>query len=458
VAQAFANLSASAIKPTQIAGAPATATGDTQGSGANANGTFTGTLVAGWTSGAATGDTVVFTGTANTAMAVDLVASAKATVTTTTQGVTAVTAQNTLGVTNGTVTIAGAAALKTVTVDGYAASTGAAGINGATNTALDTISLANGGNFGIDSAAATLGLTLANVNGTVEVTAGTKTLNAAVSHAKATDTTTLISASAETVNVTGTGNVAGTTAAGGLAAATAINTTGMTAGKATFTIADGTTTTYTGGAGVDSVTVSNAYVPITKAIDLGAGDDSLTLNSAVSGDAAVAPTATLKGGDGTDTIAMDGASAAALSANGTFAGKIEGFEKLAITDKVTAATTVNLANMDGITYVVSNNTTDVATDAVKEVFTLDVSGSTATASGDVGDTVTFDGKTYEFTANAADGTAFATQLYSLILAQSGGGTNWKVTGVSGTKLTFEAASGGDVSTPASGDFTFANAY
>ncbi|WP_258305035.1 hypothetical protein, partial [Escherichia coli] len=82
------------------------------------------------------------------------------------------------------------------------------------------------GNFEIDSAAATLGLTLTNVNGTVDVQAGTKTLNAAVSHAKATETSTLVSASAETVNVTGTGNVAGNTTAG-LTAATAINTSGM---------------------------------------------------------------------------------------------------------------------------------------------------------------------------------------------------------------------------------------
>jgi len=358
VAQAFANLSASAIKPADVT--LTTATGDTNGGSASANGTFTGALLADWTSGAASGDTVVFTGKANTAMATDLVATAKATVTTTTQGVTAVTAKNVLGVANGTVTIAGAAALKTVTVDGYAASTGLAGINGATNNALDTISLANGGNFEIDSAAATLGLTTANVNGTVTVTAGTKTLNAAVSHAKATDATTLVSASAETVNVTGTGNVKGNTTAG-LTAATAINTSGMTAGKATFTIANGTTTSYTGGAGVDNVTVTNGNVAITKAIDLGAGDDTLTLNGAV-----VSPTATLKGGDGIDTIAMNGASAESLSANSTFAGKIEGFEKLSITDKVAAATTINMANMDGITYVVSANSTAVASAAVDE--------------------------------------------------------------------------------------------
>ena len=366
VAQAFANLSASAIKPTQIAPA-GTATGDTNGGSASANGKFTGSLLADWTSGAATGDTVVFTGKANTAMT-DLATTtpAKATVTTTTQGVTAVSAQNTLGVTNGTVTIAGAAALKTVTVDGYAASTAGAGITGGTNTALDTISLANGAGFEIDSAAATLGLTLTNVNGTVDVQAGTKTLNAAVSHAKATDTTTLASASAEAINVSGTGNVAGNTTAG-LTAATAINTTGMTAGKATFTIANGTVTSYTGGAGADSVTVSNANVAITKAIDLGAGDDTLTLN--VTAGTVAVPTATLKGGDGTDTIAMNGASAESLSANGTFAGKIEGFEKLHINDTVAAATTVNMANMDGITYVVSNNSSGAAV-GEQQTFTL----------------------------------------------------------------------------------------
>ena len=432
VAQAFANLSASAIKPTDVTAPPAaTATGDTNGGSASANGKFTGSLLADWTSGAATGDTVVFTGKANTAMATDLVASAKATVTTTTQGVTAVTAANTLGVVNGTVTIAGAAALKTVTVDGYAASTGAAGITGGTNNALDTISLANGGNFEIDSAAATLGLTLANVNGTVDVAAGTKTLNAAVSHAKATETTTLVSASAETVNVSGTGNVAGTTGAGAgnLVAATAINTSGMTAGKATFTIADGTVTSYTGGAGVDSVTVTNAATAITKAIDLGAGDDTLTLNGA-----AVAPTATLKGGDGTDTIAMTGARAEALSANATFAGKIEGFEKLSITDKVAAAATVNMANMDGITYVVSNNanaSAAVAGNAQKYVF--DIAGLEL----DNGETLSAGGVVL-YTAAAADQAAAA-------IAPAINGTSKTINGVvynitaTGTVVTLTSA-------------------
>jgi len=89
----------------------------------------------------------------------------------------------------------------------------------------------------------------------------------------------------------------------------------MTAGKATFTIANGTVTTYAGGAAVDSVTISNADTAITKAVDLGAGDDKLTLNGA--GNVNSALTATLKGGEGTDTISLSGASAEALSANST---------------------------------------------------------------------------------------------------------------------------------------------
>ncbi|ANY61513.1 hypothetical protein MA05_04605 [Comamonas aquatica] len=383
VAAAFANLSATAPTPANLtnvtAAAPNPATGDTNGGNALANGVFTGTLLAKWSSAAASGNTVTFT--ASGAMGTDLAVSGTgATVVTTTQGVNAITGKNTLGVTNGTVTIAGAAALKTVTVDGYAASTNTAGITGATNTALDTISLANGGNFEIDSAAATLGLTLANVNGTVDVQAGTKTLNAAVSHAKATETSTLVSASAETVNVTGTGNVAGNTATG-LTAATAINTSGMTAGKATFTIADGTKTSYTGGAGVDTVTVQSANIAITKAIDLGAGDDKLTLEGSGSTTVAV-PTANLNGGAGTNTIAMSGASAAALSANGDFAAKIDNFQKLEITDTANAATTINMANMDGIKYVVSKGGNAVAgVTGSKQVFVFDIAGLAMDNSG-----------------------------------------------------------------------------
>ncbi|WP_162251403.1 DUF4214 domain-containing protein [Massilia sp. Root418] len=424
VAQAFANVGTSAVLPTQIAGSPTTATGDTNGSSAAANGIFTGALLANWSTAASADDTVVFNGKANTALT-DLIATAKATVTTTTQGVAAVTAKNTLGVTAGTVTIDGGVALKTVTVDGFAASTGVAGVNGSTNTALDTIKLSNGASFTVDSAAATLALALNNVDGTVTVAAGAKTINAQVDGADV--DTVLASGSAETINVTGAGNVVGDTTSG-LTAAKAISTVGLT-GTATFTIANGTATTFTGGAGVDTVTVSNAGTAITKAIDLGAGDDSLTLNGTV-----VVPTAALNGGDGTDTIGLNGASAATLSANGDFAGKISGFEKLAITDTVGTATTVNMANMDGITYVVSNNSTAVGTSATKEVFTVDFATS-GTITG--ADRIVFDGVTVTLAGGES-----AAQIAAKFVGQTYG--NWVATGLNGSVVTFEAINPGAV--------------
>lgn len=412
VAKAFANLSATAPTPTQIAGTPATATGDTNGGDARADGVFTGALLAKWSSAAASGNTVTFT--ASGAMGTDLAASGTgATAVTNTQGVDAVTGKNTLGVTNGVVAITGGAALKTVTVDGYATSAtkGTNGIIGTTNTVLDTINLANGTGFVIESAAAALALDLKNVNGTVDVDAGTKTLNVSVSHAKATDTATIAANEATSVKVTGTGNVAGTTGAGAnqLDAATSIDTTGMTAGKATFTVADGTVTSYAGGAGVDSVTITNGGTAITKAFDLGAGDDTLKLDGTV-----VVPTATLKGGDGTDTIGMTGASAESLSANSTFAGKIEGFEKLSITDKVAAATTINMANMDGITYVVSGNSTAVTSAAVDENCLLTFQGLSA------GQSVTVAGCTVTVSAGVS---ATATEIAAAFLSGNPTTTN-----------------------------------
>lgn len=371
VAQAFANLSATALTPTQIGG-PA-ANGDTNGSSVASNGVFTGSLTSrvldvdgvtpiiggSWSSGAANGDTVTFTGMEGTAQ-VNLTASAKATATTTTDGIDAVSLSSRLGITAGTVTIDGGAALKNVTVDGFSSSTGAAGINGATNTALSTITLANGGDFGIDSAAAGLTLNATAINGTVNVAKGAKTIDATVTN-NSTFITTLASASAETLNVKGAAYVAGSTDTGGLTAATAINTSGMTGGIAAFTIADGTATTFTGGAASDRVVINNAGTAVTKAVSLGAGNDRLTL----SGDVKV-PTATLSGGEGTDQIRINGASAAALSQNGDFAGKIDGFERLVITDTVSTTTSVNMSNMDGITYVISNNSTASGTAAVAE--------------------------------------------------------------------------------------------
>lgn len=337
VAAAFANLNADAGE--LLTGA----TGDTQGSQIAANGVFSGDGLADWSSAAAVGDTVVFTAkTAGTTGLVDGGGNKAATPTITTAAVGEVDAEAAvLGVVVGDVQITGGAALATVTVDSYKTSSD---ITGNTNNALATVNLSNGADFGIASAAATLALNLTNVTGTVDVAAGTTTLNATVA-TNSTTAATLKSASATTVNVSGTGIVAGTTAAGNLAAATAINTTGMTAGTATFTVADGTATTYTGGAAVDNVTVTNSNVAITKAIDLGAGNDTLTLNGAT-----VVPTATLKGGEGTDTLSISAVRAAALDGDTLFKAKLDSFERLTI-NTAGAGETILLDNLGFQNYV-----------------------------------------------------------------------------------------------------------
>ena len=354
VAAAFANLAANAVIPSDAS--LVAADGDTQSSAAAAKATYSGSI-SGWTSGAATGDTVVFTyATANAApggSALAVTGSGTAitpTVLTTGKANDATPIGGVAQIVAGDVDITGGAALATVTVDGYGSAT-ASQIQGTTNTALATINLSNGANFYIESAATALALNLTNVSGNVNVDAGTTTLNAIVTGAT---TATLVSDTATKVNVSGTGKVEGTTATG-LTAATAINTTGMTAGTATFTI-DSTATTYTGGAGVDKVTFSNSTAA-TKALDLGAGNDTLVFAGTT-----LPTTETFKGGADNDTVSLTTAQAAnsALSANALFAAKLDSFERLLISDAA-GNTTVDLANLGFTNYVTATGSTGTLT-------------------------------------------------------------------------------------------------
>lgn len=343
VAAAFANLAADAAIPSDAT--LNAADGDTQSSAAAAKATYSGSID-GWTSGAATGDTVVFTfATANAApggaaLAIDGASTQTATTTLTTlttgKAHDATPVGGVAAIVAGDVDITGGAALATVTVDGYGVE-GNDQIQGGTNAALATVNLSNGGDFDIASAATTLALNLTNVDGTVDVKAGTTTLNATVN---GTGTAILASATATTVKASGAGNVSSGGVA--LAAATSINTVDLT-GTAAFTL-DGATTTYTGGAGVDTVVLA-AGAALSKAIDLGAGDDTLVLAATTA-----SSTATLSGGDGVDTLSMTGARADALDAAvQTF---YTNFERLLINDN--AAVTVDLANL-GFTNYVTNS-------------------------------------------------------------------------------------------------------
>ncbi len=372
VASAFANLSATAPTPSKLAVA---ATGDTNGSSVFTNGKFEGSLVAGWNSGAANGDTVVFTASAAKAMT-DLTATSG--VTKVTEGVDAVAGKNVLGVKAGVVDITGAANLKTVTVNGYdeTAVAGTNNIKGATNTALDTISLANGGGMTIASQAATLALTLEKV-GTVTTDAGL-TFSAAPTtlnvKSVGNNYIDLTANATKTLNVSGTGVLkADPTVLGALETVKVTETAGLTLGDvaATVTSVDTSATTgavsvtiagdkaiYTGGAGVDTVTLKGD-VAVSKAINLAGGNDRLDMQGLTT--ASKVATVDIDGGEGTDTLVLLAASAdvGKLSADTAFGAKFKNFERLEL-GAAAANADVKLDKLGFTNYVITNGVANAA--------------------------------------------------------------------------------------------------
>lgn len=92
-----------------------------------------------------------------------------------------------------------------------------------------------------------------------------------------------------------------------------------------------------------TATAATGTVAATATIDLGAGDDTLTLGNVF------AAGATLTGGDGTDTLAIakaDYATVATYSAANL--AKVTGFETLSITDALTTGTTIDVSKIAGI--------------------------------------------------------------------------------------------------------------
>lgn len=180
---------------------------------------------------------------------------------------------------------------------------------------------------------------------------------------------------------------------------TAINSTNSAG--VTITTALGNTTAFTGGDGKDTITISNAN---TKATAMGAGDDKVNVTGTTLG-----TNGTIDGGDGVDTIAFSAADAAALSAltpATTYEARISNFEKVGLGQVAAFANnTVNLANLDDISYVVSAGT--AAGTGAAEVATVTFSALKS------GQTVTVGGQTYtaasSMTADAV-ASAFSTNL------------------------------------------------
>lgn len=365
VAQAFASLAAGIIPAGGTPFAPLTA-GDTQASGVVANGVYSGALT-GWSSAAASGDTVVFTSMAAAADVADLAftGSGTATVTTTTQGVDSKNAQTAcLGVTAGVVSVTDAnATIKTITVDGYGNGSSTTG-----TTVLETLNLSNAddNSFTVAAAAATLALNLekvgkASADAAITFTAAPATLNV---KSTGNNHVNLTAAATTTLNVSGTGlldadatdlaalrtvkvtETAGLSLNAGVAdTVESVDTTGTT-GTVTVSI-DGTRATYAGGAGKDIVTLTTAAP--TKVINTGAGDDRVVL---ANGTTAIGTGGSIEGGDGLDTLVFTTtADAVTASGSATFATRVTGFERLVLRD-ATGAQAVDVAALGNYNDVV----------------------------------------------------------------------------------------------------------
>ncbi|MHB8762685.1 MAG: DUF4214 domain-containing protein, partial [Coriobacteriia bacterium] len=388
VAAAFSNLSA----------------GDTQSpTGPTSKGTYSGASANAWTTGAvtnvsSTSSTVTFTAPQGTTAVTAATNATISVVGTGTAGATGVT--GVLGVVNGAVTvdgnITGADVLATVSLNAYGAGSTVASdalttlnlansaqdlvVTNATATtlALGLNNIATGSTIDLDNAAAnqtykTLNITTSGTNSDVTLTAAAvETLT--VAGDKSVDLTGATLTALKTVTVSGS---AGLTINASGANVTAVNTSATT-GTVTATV-DASKATYTGGAGVDAVTLSATTVD--KAVNLGAGNDTLTLASGTT-----SLTSEMIGGDGTDTLVMVAADAATASSATTFETKITGFEKLSISDTVGTGVsrTVNMANMDDIDYVISANTygSNVnVTESAVVTFTDMTAGQTITIDG-----------------------------------------------------------------------------
>jgi len=462
VAAAFANLVENTL-PVE---------GDTQSGASHTKGTYSGVFdTSAWTSAAANGDTVVFTAVPENTNVTDLndtvdpagpavpmfnftKGTVNGVVNTTTaptftivQGV-AQTAGTTLtggemAVETGVVTIdaSTAGALKTVTVDGYTASN--SGMTGTGSTKFDTLNLLNGGDFSVDVAAETLAVNLTKIDGAFDLNSTTtKTLNVTSNGDNTFDLDLAGASAAANLNVAGTGMLDATGSALGTVTTikvtgtagldlgttertnvTSVDTTGTT-GETTVAIKG--TSSYAGGAGVDNVIVTNAGTAIGKSINLGAGNDTLDITFAGT---IATPTVDLKGGDGRDTIAMSAANAVALSAATAFGAKFDGFEVLAI-DRATAIGTVNMANLDNIDYVISENSGSSTPAPTKTTFTVNITGA-----ANAGDSFQFNGGVVNVTGNMT-----AEELALQVGARTY--TDYIVKSVSGTAVTFEARTAG----------------
>ncbi|MGV8900580.1 MAG: beta strand repeat-containing protein [Burkholderiaceae bacterium] len=236
--------------------------------------------------------------------------------------------------------------IATVTLNGYGTGSTIA------SDALTTLNLSRtGGTLSVNGGAADatqVATTLAlNVNGLTGAAISLSTPYTTLNLASATTASTIANVTAAgvtTLNVSGDAAVTLTNNTfGALTSVVSTNTAGVTLG----TTALGPNVAFTGGAGNDSIILSNAF---TKAITMGDGNDSVGYGGAASVVAGLV--GSVAAGNGTDTIRMTAGQADTADGTAAFNTAFTGFEVLDIT-ATTANVTVNLAGINGVNSVVA---------------------------------------------------------------------------------------------------------
>lgn len=362
--------------------------------------------------------------------------------------------------------------ISTVTIDGIVDATATVASDALTSLTLANSSAA----VSVTSLAATrtLGVTLnGNSTGAAVTDNNATTLNVTTTGTKS--TTDLTAGAATKVGITAGVDLTVGTLSAGLATAVTVGGAGkvainaLTAGSLTsidastntggVTVTTGTAlatgVAFTGGAGKDSVTIGAT----TKAIAMGAGDDTVTIT------ASVGTGGTIDGGAGSDTLAGAATVLSTLTGVPADAAKYIGFETLKVTDVLANAATIDVSKIAGVVNFTSSGVATGGSATVTglgananvtmggaivssvvvgaaEVFTIDVSGTTAVGA----DTYAFDGTTI----TVAD-TDNAATIAGKIAA--GTYTHW-TTSVTGNVVTFTNKAQGPQTDASSANFVF----
>jgi S-layer protein len=161
-----------------------------------------------------------------------------------------------------------------------------------------------------------------------------------------------------------------------LAALTSVDASGSTGGLVLGTTAIGTGVTFTGGSGADGVVLGAT----TKAISMGAGDDTVTIGAAIT-----SATASVTGGDGVDTLVItDTLAGDTLDTSNIFNSKVSGFERLQVVH-AGGNKSIDLTGINNVSYVKTAGVTGLSLENMVSNGTLELSAtSTSTTVNVVG--------------------------------------------------------------------------